>query len=152
MSTISHYTDLEAYNAIRSQIVWHFVASQPPGSPGETLGAGSGGCLAKATLLCSLYRAMGMPATAVRVITGNVVIADYMTDHAWLDLEYKGACLQQDPSGLLGSFGFEQFPGMEFSQAFVREEDFCFNDKGFAVVSQLNLLKNGLPEGMPPIR
>ncbi len=26
-----HYTDKTAFDAIRSQVVWHFVASQPPG-------------------------------------------------------------------------------------------------------------------------
>jgi hypothetical protein len=31
MSSLFHYTDQPAYNAIRSQVVWHFVAAQPPG-------------------------------------------------------------------------------------------------------------------------
>lgn len=26
-----HYTDLAGYNAISSQVVWHFLAGQPPG-------------------------------------------------------------------------------------------------------------------------
>lgn len=26
-----HYTDQDGYNAIRSQVTWHFVAAQPPG-------------------------------------------------------------------------------------------------------------------------
>jgi hypothetical protein len=26
-----HYTDQVAYNAIKSQVVWHFVAAKPPG-------------------------------------------------------------------------------------------------------------------------
>ena len=29
--SLFHYTDQPAYNAIRSQVVWHFVAAQPPG-------------------------------------------------------------------------------------------------------------------------
>lgn len=32
-----HYTDQAGYNAIRSQVVWRFVASQPPG--GHPFGA-----------------------------------------------------------------------------------------------------------------
>lgn len=29
--SLFHYTDQVAYNAIQSQVVWHFVAAQPPG-------------------------------------------------------------------------------------------------------------------------
>jgi hypothetical protein len=29
--SLFHYTDQVRYNAIRSQVVWHFVAGQPPG-------------------------------------------------------------------------------------------------------------------------
>lgn len=130
-----------AYNCVRDRI--RFVPSSPNASAARVLRDGEGSCLGKAALLCSLYRAMKLPHTAVRVITGNVAISDYMTDHAWIDLEYKGRCFQQDPSGMLGTFEFDQFPGLEYSRAFVREEDFCFNDKGFAVVSQLNLVRGG---------
>lgn len=30
--SLFHYTEQNAYNAIRSQAVWHFLASQPPGN------------------------------------------------------------------------------------------------------------------------
>jgi hypothetical protein len=29
--SLFHYTEKAAYDAIRSQVVWHFVAAQPPG-------------------------------------------------------------------------------------------------------------------------
>ncbi|MGE5247710.1 MAG: hypothetical protein ACM3L8_05130, partial [Verrucomicrobiota bacterium] len=66
-------------------------------------------------------------------------------DHAWVDLEYGGMCLQQDVSGFLGDFGFAQFAGQAFSQAFVYQEYYCFNDEGFAVVSQLNRFGSDFP-------
>jgi hypothetical protein len=31
MGSLFHYTDQGAYVAIQSQLVWHFVAAQPPG-------------------------------------------------------------------------------------------------------------------------
>ena len=85
---------------------------------------------------------MGIPASDVRLIVGNIALTDRLIDHAWIDLEYNGECLQQDPSGLLGAFEFGQFRGMEFTRFFVQEEDYCFNDEGFAVVSQLNRFRN----------
>ena len=111
--------------------------------PADILRDGAASCLGKATLLCSLYRAMGIPADNVRVITGNVALPEGLADHAWLDLEYGGACLQQDPSGFLGTFGFSQFPDLAFTDTYVDEEDYCFNDAGFAVVSQLNRFRRG---------
>lgn len=116
----------------------------PGADPGEILRAGVASCLGKATLLCSIYRAMGIPASDVRLIVGNIAVQDRLINHVWIDLEYKGACLQQDPSGLLGLFEFGQFQGMEFTRSFVQEENFCFNDEGFAVVSQLNRYRNGM--------
>ena len=114
----------------------------PSASPGEIVRAGKGSCLGKAALLASIYRAMGIPASDVRLIVGNIALPDRLIDHAWIDLEYNGECLQQDPSGLLGAFEFGQFRGMEFTRFFVQEEDYCFNDEGFAVVSQLNRFRN----------
>ena len=115
----------------------------PGASPGEIVRAGKGSCLGKAALLASIYRAMGIPASDVRLIVGNIALTDRLIDHAWIDLEYNGECLQQDPSGLLGAFEFGQFRGTEFTRFFVQEENFCFNDKGFAVISQLNRFRNG---------
>jgi len=117
----------------------------PASSPGEIVRAGEGSCLGKAALLASIYRAMGIPASDVRLIVGNIALPDRLVDHVWIDLEYKGACLQQDPSGILGHFEFGQFRGMEFTRFFVQEENYCFNDKGFAVISQLNRFRRYSP-------
>lgn len=125
-----------AYAFVRDRI--RYEPMVPCASPGEILREGVGSCLGKATLLCSIYRAMGIPASDIRLIVGNIALPDRLIDHAWIDLEYKGGCLQQDPSGLLGAFEFAQFRGMEFSRHFVQEENYCFNDEGFAVISQLN--------------
>jgi hypothetical protein len=32
MGSMYHYTDEDGYKAIKSQVVWRFVASQPPGN------------------------------------------------------------------------------------------------------------------------
>lgn len=131
-----------AYAHVRDRI--RYEPMVPAASPGEILREGAGSCLGKATLLCSIYRAMGIPANNVRLIVGNIALPDRLIDHAWIDLEYKGACLQQDPSGLLGVFEFGHFPGMEFTRYFVQEENYCFNDEGFAVISQLNRFRKGM--------
>jgi len=131
-----------AYAFVRDRI--RYEPMVPGTSPGEILRAGAGSCLGKATLLCSIYRAMGIPAGDVRLIVGNIALPDRLIDHVWIDLEYKGVCLQQDPSGLLGVFEFGQFPRMEFTRYFVQEENYCFNDEGFAVISQLNRFRGGM--------
>jgi hypothetical protein len=131
-----------AYAYVRDRI--RYEPMVPCASPGEILREGVGSCLGKATLLCSLYRAMGIPSSAVRLIAGNNALQDRLIDHVWIDLEYKGGCLQQDPSGLLGVFEFGQFREMEFTRYFVQEENYCFNDEGFAVISQLNRSRNGM--------
>ena len=71
-------------------------------------------------------------------MTGRVAYGDALTEHAWLELELGGSCLQQDPTPLLGSFAFEEFRGREYTERFVWRELYCFNDEGFAVVSPLN--------------
>jgi len=131
-----------AYAYVRDRIRYEPMVPGTP--PGEILRAGAGSCLGKATLLCSIYRAMGIPASDVRLIVGNIALPDRIIDHAWIDLEYRGGCLQQDPSGLLGIFEFGKFPGMEFTRYFVQEENYCFNDEGFAVISQMNRFRNGM--------
>ncbi len=135
-----------AYAFVRDRI--RFVPNSRNVSSAAVLGDGEGSCVGKAALLCSLYRAMDLPPTAVRIVTGEVVASGSRSDHAWVDLEYHGACIQQDVSGMLGSFDFAQFPDREYSRAFVVDEDFCFNDKTFAVVSQLNLLRGNPLEGV----
>lgn len=130
-----------AYAYVRDRIRYEPGASA--GRPGDVIRDGYASCLGKATLLCSLYRSMGIPPADVRIVTGDVLLPDGPADHAWIDLEYGGVCLQQDPSGFLGKFEFGQFRGRAFSRTFVFEEDFCFNEEGFAVVSPLNAAGNG---------
>jgi hypothetical protein len=131
-----------AYAFVRDRI--RYEPMVPCASPGEILREGVGSCLGKAVLLCSIYRAMGIPASDVRIIVGNIALPNRLIDHAWIDLEYKGVCLQQDPSCFLGVFDFAQFRGLEFTRSFVQEEDYCFNDEGLAIISQLNRFRKDL--------
>jgi len=132
-----------AYAFVRDRIA--FDPSAPAGAPAQTLREGRASCLGKATLLVSLYRALGVPAGSVRVVTGQVPLGDSLLDHAWVDLEYGSLCLQLDPTDLLGTHDFLQFPGQEYVRSFVSRELFCFNDEGFAAVSQLNRLRGRHP-------
>lgn len=119
------------------------IANEPamPAQPaGEILAGGKASCLGKAVLLASLYRAMKVPTSAVRVVTGEVE-SNGVIDHAWVEMEVNGSCLQQDSTNLLGTFSFNQFHNMDYSRAFIRREGYVFNDKHFAVVSRHNLLK-----------
>lgn len=135
-----------AYLFVRDRIRYESGASAA--APDEIIRDGFASCLGKATLLCSLYRAMGIRAEDVRVVTGSVILRDGLAEHAWIDLEYGGGCLQQDPSGFLGSFEFSRFRDDGFTRAFVFEEEYCFNEDGFAVVSQLNRFRKDLPGRM----
>jgi hypothetical protein len=128
-----------AYRFVRDRIA--FEPMRASGSPAETLQAGRASCLGKAALLVSLYRALGVPASAVRVVIGQVPFGGGTIEHAWVDLEYGDRCLQQDPTDLLGLHEFGSFPEQQFVQAFVSRELFCFNDEGFATVSQLNRMR-----------
>ena len=133
----------EAYRFVHDEI--RFAPFVPSGPVAETLRHGVGSCLGKAALLSSIYRAMGMPAANVRLIMGIVMTPQGPADHVWLDLEHAGRCLQQDPSGMLGRFAFDAFPGNRYVDTYVVKESFAFNDTGFAVVSQLNRFRNGTP-------
>jgi hypothetical protein len=128
-----------AYIFVRDSILND--ASLPALPAGDMLVAGRASCIGKAILLCSLYRAMGLPASAVRVLAGEVDIPGSIIDHAWLDMEYMGKNIQQDPSNVLGCFSFDQFQESSYVQVFIRDEEFVFNDKQFAIVSQLNRMK-----------
>lgn len=129
-------TPREAYRFVRDEIA--FDPSRPAGYPAETLRDRAASCLGKAALLASLYRALGFPDEEVRVVTGQVHYGGQVVEHAWVEVELEGRCLQQDATPLLGSFAFDQFPGTDYTLAHVRRELFCFNDEGFAVVSQRN--------------
>jgi transglutaminase-like putative cysteine protease len=132
-----------AYDFVRDRIA--FEPSAPAGAPAQTLREGRASCLGKATLLASLFRALGVPASSVRVVTGQVALGGSLQDHAWVDLEYGSLCLQLDPTDLLGTHDFLRFPGQEYVRSFVARELFCFNDEGFAAVSQLNRLRGQHP-------
>ena len=132
-------TPQNAYLFVRDRIADD--PSLPAMTGGEIISAGKAGCLGKAILLCSLYRAMGMPAANVRVVAGEVDYPTGIVDHAWVDFEFNGINIQQDASNFLGKFGFDQFRGTIYTQTFIRDEEVVFNDKSFAIVSPLNLLK-----------
>lgn len=138
-------TPERAYRYVHDEI--RFAPFVPPGPVAETLRHGVGSCLGKSAVLASLYRAMGMPATNVRMVMGIVMTPQGPADHVWLDLEHEGRCLQQDPSGMLGEFDFYAFPGNRYVDTYVVKESFVFNDNGFAVVSQLNRFRNGSATG-----
>lgn len=134
-----------AYRFVSQEIA--FAPFAPPGPVEKTLEYRTGSCLGKAALLASIYRAMGMPSQNVRLVMGMVVTPQGLAEHAWLDLEHGGSCLQQDPSGMLGQFNFNQFPDNQYAETYVMKESFCFNDHEFAVVSQLNRHRNGIESG-----
>jgi len=129
-----------AYDFVQDEI--RFAPFVPSGPVSATLQHGVGSCLGKAALLASLYRAMGMPQEDLRLVMGIVITPQGESDHVWLDLENRGRCLQQDPSGMLGRFAFDAFPGTAYVDNYVMKESFAFNDGGFALVSQLNRFRN----------
>jgi len=126
----------EAYGFVRDRVA--FDPSRPAGTPSQTLVEGAASCLGKAALLASLLRAHGMPHEDVRVVTGQVRAGDDLVEHAWVEVEQDGVCRQLDPTPMLGDFAYDRFRGTEYTSAFVRREFFCFNDEGFAVISQRN--------------
>lgn len=132
-----------AYLFVRDEI--GFDPSRAAGDPTDTLRQGRASCLGKAALLASLYRALGVPAYSVRVVTGQVPFEGVLLEHAWVDLEYGSLCLQQDPTDLFGVHDFLRFPNQRYVDEFVHREVFCFNDQSFALVSQLNRLRGRHP-------
>jgi len=140
-------TPENAYRYVQEHIIDD--AAVPALPAGEILTAGKGSCLGKAILLCALYRAIGLPASSVRVVAGEVDIPGRIVDHAWLEIEYKGRCIQQDASNVLGAFSFDQFNKTAYTEVFIRDEEFVFNDKQFAIISHLNKIKG---MGHPAIR
>ncbi|MDD2365754.1 MAG: transglutaminase-like domain-containing protein [Desulfuromonadaceae bacterium] len=115
--------------------------SIPAVPAGDIIAEGRASCFGKAILLCSIYRALGKPASEVRIVIGEADLPTGGFDHAWLELEHDGQCLQQDSTNILGTFAFAQFRGTRYVETFIRDEEFVLNDKRFAIVSQLNRLK-----------
>ncbi|PLX43005.1 MAG: hypothetical protein C0608_00905 [Deltaproteobacteria bacterium] len=126
----------EAYRFVRDDI--DFVPYAPPGPLESTLSYGKGSCLGKAALLVSIYRAMGVKSKDIRIVVGMVMTPQGLTDHVWVDIDYKGGYVQQDPSGMLGKFHFTEFRDYSYCKQYVMRELYCFNDKEFSLVSQLN--------------
>jgi len=132
-------TPEKAYEFVRDRIFYEESAPAMPA--GSVIEYGKASCLGKAILLCSLYRAMGFPASDVRIATGELAHPTTTIFHAWIDIEYEGNCYQQDTTSLIGTFDFHEFKGSSFTQSFIRWEEFVFNDEDFGVVSPLNLIK-----------
>lgn len=132
-------TPQNAYLYLRDKIA--FDPSLPVEPAGQIAEQKRASCLGKAVLLSSIYLAMGMDAKQVRVVTGEVEAGQGILDHAWVEIEYEGQCLQQDSTDLLGRFGYDQFKGMAYTNAFIRRESYAFNNMGFAVISRLNMMK-----------
>lgn len=133
-------TPEKAYQYLRDMVA--FDPSLPSAPAGDIIFEKRASCLGKAILLCSLYIAMGMNPDQVRVVTGEVEAGQGILDHAWVELEYGGNCLQQDTTDLLGKFSFDQFKGMSYTNAFIKRESYTFNNSGFAIISRLNMMKN----------
>jgi len=127
----------QAFEYVRDRIIYD--DSLPAMPAASVINYGKASCLGKAILLCSLYRAMGLPASDVRIATGELAHPGTAIFHAWVDIEYEGVCYQQDATNLIGTFGFYEFKGASFTHSFIRREEFVFNDVDFAVVSPLNL-------------
>jgi hypothetical protein len=132
-----------AYGFVRDSIAFEPRASAS--APARTLADGRASCLGKAALLASLYRALGVPASDVRVVVGLVGYEGNLIEHAWVDLEYRALCLQHDATDLYGVHDFLRFPGDAYAREFAQREFYCFNDAGFAVVSQLNRMRSRRP-------
>lgn len=132
-------TPQNAYLYLRDSVA--FDPSLPAVSAGEIAEQKRASCLGKAVLLCSIYLAMGMSSDEVRIVTGEVEAGQGILDHAWVEFEHEGRCLQQDSTDLLGRFAHDQFKGMAYTNAFIRREIYAFNDKGFAIISRLNMMK-----------
>lgn len=132
-------TPENAYIYVRDRIADN--PSMATSNPADIIAQGQASCLGKAVLLCSLYRALGIPDKSVRVVSGEVSIPSGMFDHAWLEVEYNGLDYQQDATRILGTFDFAQFRGDAYATAYIRDEEVVFNDVNFAAVSQLNLMK-----------
>jgi hypothetical protein len=129
-------TPRNAFLYVRDSVQFHPMTRAA--AAGEIIAQGRASCLGKAILLCSLYRALGVSSGDVRVVVGEMPTPGGLMEHAWVDLELDGECLQQDVTLLLGNFEFDDFKGAAYTRYFIRRERFCFNDVGFGIVSQLN--------------
>ncbi len=137
---LSKITSLpEAYYYVRDFIEFFPMVSDT--SIQNTIANRYTNCLGKSILLASLYRALGIEKDDVRIIIGQIKMKGEIIDHSWVEVKIDQTWYQQDTTDLLGKFEFNQFPNRTYSKIFCSRENFCFNETGFAVVSQLNLLQ-----------
>lgn len=129
----------EAYYFVRDFI--EYFPMVPDADVEYTVTNKVGSCIGKAVLLVSLYRALGVKADDLRIVTGVIRINNELIDHAWVEVRINNVWYQQDTTNLLGKFEFNQFPNRLYSKIYCTKENFCFNETGFAVISQLNLMK-----------
>ncbi len=66
--------------------------------PSDTLVRKTGDCEDFATLLCSLIRAKGVPASDVRVVVGTLQQDGEAFGHAWVELKHEGDWLPLEPT------------------------------------------------------
>lgn len=130
---------VKAYYYVRDFI--DFDPTIPTSSPEKTILSKKGNCLSKAVLLVSLYRCLKIPEEHVRIVIGELHSEKMIVEHAWIEVKYNGSWYQQDPTDLIGLFSFDQFKERQYFNNFVRKENYCFNDTGFAIVSQRNRFK-----------
>ncbi|MCX7990590.1 MAG: transglutaminase domain-containing protein [Proteobacteria bacterium] len=129
----------EAYYFVRDFIGFFPMVSDT--SIKTTLSNKYSSCMGKAILLASLYRALGIGKDDLRIMVGQIKMGNEIIDHSWVEVKINNVWYQQDTTDLLGKFEFDQFPDRTYSKIFCSRENFCFNETGFAVVSQLNLLR-----------
>lgn len=127
---------VKAYYYVRDFIV--FDPSVPVGHPEITIKTRKANCIGKAILLISIYRALNIPKEHLRVVVGELKTKDDIIEHAWVEVKYQNIWFQQDPTDLISLFDFGQFPWRSYYKSFVRKESYCFNDTGFAIISQRN--------------
>ena len=75
-------------------------ALRPCRRTGADAADGRASCLGKATLLASLYRALGVPGRQREGRHRAGGLGGNLLDHAWVDLEYGSLCLQLDATDL----------------------------------------------------
>ncbi len=129
----------EAYYFVRDFIDYFPMVADA--SVDFTLENRVGSCIGKAVLLASLYRALGVEDKDLRIVTGEIRLKNDFIEHAWVEIKINNCWYQQDTTNLIGKFDFDEFPDRLYSKSFCQKEGFCFNQTGFAVISQLNLMR-----------
>lgn len=86
-------------------------------------------CIGKATLLCSLYRATGVPPDQVHVVMGGARYEGSTRGHTWVEIKTgSGQWLVLDPSPFLGTFMFDSWQKGDYYKTFEVKKIYAFND------------------------